>query len=253
MTREKGKRLDYHPGDYVVFDLETTGLVPGSDRIIEISGIKVIDGHVEGEFSTLVNPEMHIPYAATRVNGITDKMVQDAPTIGKALADFLAFAGKLVLVGHNIHTFDTNFIYDSALLELGQKIQNDYVDTLYLSRSCLPMLRWHKLTDIAAHFGISTDGAHRALADCHMNYLCYVELGKLYVQKMSARKIPVQKSSMQKNTGGKPSTPDPSLPGSEEAPDKCCPECGCLLVQRKGRYGTFWGCTGYPTCRYTRK
>ncbi len=234
MTREKGKRIDFHSGNYVVFDLETTGLVPGTDRIIEISGIKVLGDNVSEEFSTLVNPGIRIPYAATRVNGITDKMVQDAPSIQEALTDFLEFAGDLVLVGHNIHTFDTNFVYDSALMDLDRKFQNDYVDTLYLSRSCLPQLRQHKLSDIATHFGISTDGAHRALADCHMNYLCYVELGKLYTQKLATQKQ--------------------SLPGKQEpAPGNCCPECGCLLVQRKGRYGTFWGCTGYPMCRFTRK
>ncbi len=234
MTREKGKRIDFCPENYVVFDLETTGLVPGTDQIIEISGIKVLGDNVSETFSTLVNPGMHIPYAATRVNGITDKMVRDAPSIQEALADFLKFTGDLVLVGHNIHTFDTNFVYDSALLDLGRKFQNDYVDTLYLSRNCLPQLHQHKLTDIAAYFDIDTDGAHRAMADCHMNYLCYVELGKLYVQKLAAQKL--------------------ALPGSQEhAPDNCCPECGRPLVQRKGRYGTFWGCTGYPMCRYTRK
>ncbi len=212
MTREKGKRIDFCPENYVVFDLETTGLVPGTDQIIEISGIKVLGDNVSETFSTLVNPGMHIPYAATRVNGITDKMVRDAPSIQEALADFLKFTGDLVLVGHNIHTFDTNFVYDSALLDLGRKFQNDYVDTLYLSRNCLPQLHQHKLTDIAAYF----------------------ELGKLYVQKLAAQKQ--------------------SLPGSQEhAPDNCCPECGRPLVQRKGRYGTFWGCTGYPMCRYTRK
>ena len=63
--------------DYVLFDLETTGLSPDTDAIIEISALKVIDGEVVDEFSTLVNPCMHIPYMASSVNGITDDMVQD--------------------------------------------------------------------------------------------------------------------------------------------------------------------------------
>ena len=112
-----------------------------------------------------------------------------APDLRQALDDFLAFVGRDILVGHNIHTFDTNFLYDGAVRELGTKVTNDYVDTLYLARNCLPTLRHHRLTDLAEHFSISTKGAHRALQDCHMNYQCYLELGKLWKEKERLRKI----------------------------------------------------------------
>ena len=84
MANKKGNRLNLYTKDYVVFDLETTGLSPETDEIIEISGIRVRDGKAVEEFSTLVNPGRSIPYAATRINGITDKMVQDAPVLKDA-------------------------------------------------------------------------------------------------------------------------------------------------------------------------
>ena len=101
--------LQYLP-NYVLFDLETTGLVTELDAIIEISALKVKGGEIIDEFSTLVNPCMHIPYVASCVNGIVDDMVKDAPEIEEALKDFIAFVGNSVLMGHNIKRFDLPFI-----------------------------------------------------------------------------------------------------------------------------------------------
>ena len=173
MQRNKGKRLNKYLEDYVVFDLETTGIQQTKDAIIEISAVKVKGHQIAEEFSTLVNPQRHIPACATAVNGITDDMVAEAPDIQTAIADFLAFIGDSILVGHNIHTFDTNFVYDAAFQYLGRELKNDYIDTLYMARKCLPELSHYKLTDVAAHFGLETQGAHRALFDCTMNQLCY--------------------------------------------------------------------------------
>lgn len=211
--------------DYVVFDLETTGINQEWDAIIEISAVKVEKHKVVGEFSTLVNPGRHIPAGATAVNGITDEMVKDAPDTETAIKNFMEFIGDQVLVGHNIHTFDTNFVYDAALDFLGREVKNDYVDTLFMARRCLPELSHHKLTDIAAHFGLQTEGAHRALFDCMMNQNCYEEMGKLMKKR--------------KKEGA----------GEEE---QSCPACGGVLVLRKGRFGMFYGCSGYPSCRFTR-
>ena len=77
--QKRGRRLSGYRPDYVVFDLETTGLSPETDGIIEISAVKVRGGKVTDSFSTLVNPGRHIPAAASRVNGLTDSMVADAP------------------------------------------------------------------------------------------------------------------------------------------------------------------------------
>lgn len=78
MIGNRGKRLSQYLGDYVVFDLETTGIRQGLDRIVEISAIRVRSHQPAGHYTTLADPEMHIPKAATAVNGITDEMVKGA-------------------------------------------------------------------------------------------------------------------------------------------------------------------------------
>lgn len=95
-----------------------------------------------------------------------------------ALRKFVDFAGDLVLVGHNIHNFDMKFLYRDARLYWGRTIANDYVDTLPMAKACLPQLEHHKLTDLAQHYNISADGAHRALNDCRMNQQVYECLGR---------------------------------------------------------------------------
>lgn len=226
--RNKGKRLGSYLKDYVVFDLETTGINPQMDDIIEISAVKVCGHKITEEFSTLVNPGRHIPVGATAVNGITDDMVLGAPGIKTAIAGFLKFIGDDVLVGHNIHTFDMNFAYDAMWETLGRELQNDYVDTLFMARRCLPQLSHHKLTDLAEYFQIDTKGAHRALNDCIMNQKCYEEMGKILEKK--------------KKEGGN---------DGEEA-ELTCPVCGGILIKRKGKYGYFYGCEGFPKCRFTQ-
>ena len=225
MKKSIGKRLHQYVKDYTVFDLETTGLNPESDQIIEISGIKVRAGNSVEEFTTLVNPHQPIPASATRINGITDEMVNSAPPLKHARESFLAFIGNDILVGHNIHSFDLNFLQNGASRELSQEITNDYVDTLFLAKSCLPHLTRHRLTDIAAHFHIETKGAHRALNDCSINLQCYEKLGLLL------------NNTAADNTSGIPS----------------CPKCGGILIKRKGKFGEFWGCSSFPSCRYTQK
>lgn len=222
--RNKGQRLSSrYIKDYTVFDLETTGINIQSDAIIEISAVKVRDHEIVDEFTTLVNPDRPIPAVATEVNGITDHMVADAPHLTEAMGNFLAFIGEDVLVGHNIHTFDTNFVYDAALQTLGIEVRNDYIDTLFMARKCLSKLYHHKLTDLAEYFGFTTEGAHRALFDCRMNQACYEKMGKLME--------PEKESGKQ---------------------EEICPVCGCVLVLRKGKFGQFYGCSGFPNCRFTR-
>lgn len=220
-NKQRGQRLTQYVTDYVVFDLETTGLSPVSDEIIEMSALKVKNQKVTDTFSTLVNPGRHIPYGATAVNGITDNMVKDGPSIVQVMKDFLEFAGNHVLVGHNIHSFDMKFLYIAAEERLGVPLPNNYIDTLYLARRCLHQLSHHRLVDLAAYFHLSTEGAHRALNDCIMNQKCYEAMAKLYKEK----------------------NPPSGL---------ICPRCKGELVKREGRYGSFYGCGNFPLCRYTR-
>lgn len=213
-----GKRLVNYVPDYVVFDLETTGVSTQRDAIIEISAVKVKGGAVADTFSTLVNPGRPIPRAASAVNHITDEMVADAPDIAAVFPQFLAFAGDSVLVGHNIRSFDQQFLNQASQELYGKTLDNDYIDTLYMARSCLPQLSHHRLVDLAAYFQISTEGAHRALNDCLMNQKCFEKMAKL----------------AQREKAG------------------ICPRCGGELIKRKGKFGEFFGCSNYPDCRFTR-
>ena len=220
----QGKLLNEYIEDYVVFDLETTGVSPYNDEVIEISAVKARKGKVVEEFSELVNPKRTIPFAASRVNNITDDMVSDAPFFDEVLRHFLEFVGEDVLVGHNIQSFDMKFIYRDCERYFHQLITNDYVDTLILAKRCFPEWRHRRLGDLADYYGISTRGAHRALADCRMNQRVFELLGK----EMNTEK----KKTLVSNV-------------------KTCPLCNLPLKKRNGRYGEFWGCTGFPNCRYT--
>ena len=133
VVRNKGRRRNEYVKDYIVFDLETTGFRPGLDEIIEISAVKVENSEIVDTYSTLVKPSIRIPAAATRVNNITNDMVSDAPEIGEALEGFIDFVETGILVGHNIHSFDTNFIYDAAMEVFGEGIYNDSVSYTHLT------------------------------------------------------------------------------------------------------------------------
>ena len=173
MAKAGGNLLNTYVADYVVFDLETTGISPKTDEVVEVSAVKVEHGKVTDEFSTLVNPKRRIPYGASRVNGITDDMVAEAPFFEQVLEEFLEFIEGFVLVGHNIARFDMNFLYRDVEKYFERSLPNDYIDTLQMARRELPNLEHHRLTDLAEYYGISAEGAHRALNDCRMNQQVY--------------------------------------------------------------------------------
>ena len=222
VTEDSAMLFIYSP-DCIIFDLETTGLDPESEEIIEISALKIVNGEVAEEFSTLVNPGRPIPDISVEITGITDNMVKDAPAISEALPAFKDFIGDFVLVGHNIRSFDLLFIQRDAIKYLGGKIANDYVDTLLLAQRYLPELESKSLGSLASHYGVSYEGAHRALADCRINFEVYKHLkGEIDNPSEAAKAVPV------------------------------CPLCGNRLKKREGKFGEFWGCRSYPECRYTK-
>lgn len=154
--------------DYVVFDIETTGLHPESDQICEIAAIGVKDGLPHGLFSTLVAIEGSMPEAAGRVNGITDDMLKGAPAIGDALDAFLDFIGEdAVLAGHNILSFDIPFV-ETAAAKTGRSFTYlDVIDTLEAARELWPDLPSRSMDSLRDILGIERTDAHRALADCY--------------------------------------------------------------------------------------
>ncbi|MGF0034472.1 exonuclease domain-containing protein [Bariatricus sp. SGI.154] len=222
LGNNRGKKIEKYTSDYVVFDLETTGISSTYDEVIEISGVKVRNRQVVDEFTSLVNPGRSIPYGASQVNGITDAMVMSAPSFGDVLGKFFEFLGDDVLVGHNIHNFDMRFIYRDAERFYGKVPENDYIDTLSVARNYLPQLSHYRLVDLASFYHISVRGAHRALNDCRMNQQVFEHLAK----------------EMEGTQSGNTKL-------------KLCLRCGQPMKKRNGRYGEFWGCSGYPNCRYT--
>jgi DNA polymerase III epsilon subunit family exonuclease len=172
--------------DYVVFDLETTGLSPDYNEIINIGGLLVQNGVVTQEFNTLVKPRKAIPQEIIQLTGITNEAVQNAPSINVALKSFLeAIGDDTVVLGHNLG-FDCRFIsakkkqvYRSSRAEF----TNPYIDTLPLAKS-LFRLKSYKLTTLSEHFGITHNDAHTALADCYAAY----ELFCIIQNELSLRK-----------------------------------------------------------------
>lgn len=222
LGNSRGRKIEKYISDYVVFDLETTGISSAYDEVIEISGVKVRGGRVIDEYTSLVNPGRSIPRGASQVNGITDEMVRNSPLSRDVLMEFLKFLGDDVLVGHNIHSFDMRFIYRDTEKYYGRVPGNDYIDTLAVARNYLPQLSHYRLVDLASFYNISVRGAHRALNDCRMNQQVYECLAK----EMKAA-------------------------GKGKTGLKICPQCGQVMKMRNGRYGQFWGCSGYPNCRHT--
>jgi exonuclease, DNA polymerase III, epsilon subunit family len=157
---------------YVCVDLETTGLNPQNDAIIEIGAVRVEKNEIVDTFQTLVNPGYRIPAFITQLTGITTQMVADAPDIETALGDFLEFAGNSRFVGHNIHCFDIKFICSKAERYLGKQVLNDYFDTLRLARRLYPEERHNRLCDLIERFNIAEREEHRALADALQTVEC---------------------------------------------------------------------------------
>lgn len=173
----KGKSLFAFPSDYTVVDIETNGLSTGDCEIIEVSALKCRGYEVTDTFSSLIKPTEPISWFITNLTGITNEMVENAPSAADVLGRFYDFVGKDIIVGHNVN-FDVNFLYDKLWLHNGLVLDNDFVDTLRLARKALPYISNHKQTTIAEYYGISTHGAHRALRDCEICNQCYINLKK---------------------------------------------------------------------------
>ena len=170
--------------EYIVLDIETTGLSFRTEKITEIGAVRVKDGEIVDTFECFVNPEIPIPQKIVEITHITDDMVKDAETIDKVMPKFLEFIGDLKLVAHNAD-FDVGFLKYNAE-ELGLTMDNEYIDSLALSRQLFPDFKKHKLGIIAEKLGIKVENAHRALDD--VKTLVKVFLKMLEIQAEEPKK-----------------------------------------------------------------
>ncbi len=152
--------------EFVVFDIETTGLSPVNCKIIEIGAVKIKSGKVIETYDSFVNPECPIPEEIVELTSITDEMVADARTINVVLPEFLDFVGGRLLIAHNAN-FDTGFIRTAAK-ELNIPFDIPYLDTVALSRYLNTELKSHKLDVLAKHYELGNFNHHRASDDAEM-------------------------------------------------------------------------------------
>lgn len=153
---------------YIAIDLETTGLSPENDRILEIGALLIENGEVTDTYETFVDCGIPVPQVITQLTGITDEMIKGSPCTEEAVRGFLDFAqrqdgGDCVLLGHNL-PFDYSFMKHSAA-RLNLACESRGLDTLKMARTCLPSLEKKSLDRVAAYLGIPQRQHHRALDD----------------------------------------------------------------------------------------
>ena len=176
VTDGKGQTLD---AAYVVFDIETTGFSPVTNRIIEIGAVKVESGQITDRFSAFVNPQVPIPFEIEKLTGISDSMVIDADTIEVILPRFLEFVGDAALVAHNA-SFDVGFIKENAKRQ-NIAVDFTYVDTVGIARTLLTGQAKYTLDAVAKTLKISLENHHRAVDDAECTaeiFLKFIEMLK---------------------------------------------------------------------------
>lgn len=172
-----GRRIEDTPNTYTVVDLETTGTNHWKDEITEIGAIRYEDGIETERLQLLVKTEVKIPKSVEKLNGITNDMLRLLGCEPKdAYEELRKFLGDSIVLGHNFTSFDSKFLEDAYVRELGCHFPNDYIDTLYLARKMRPELEHHSLEALSQEYGIDYSKAHRAAEDCQINQRIYEQL-----------------------------------------------------------------------------
>lgn len=172
----KGKSIISLPTNYTVIDIETDGLSPLTNHIIEMSAVRVRNGQVESTFSTLCKPcdGYIMDDFIIMLTRITQDMIDGAPDVKSALLDFINFVGDDVVVGHNV-PFDVNFIYDASISCNLKPFSNDHINTVRLAKKLFPELKdsGYSLAQVASELNVDYSNAHRALNDCFICNSCF--------------------------------------------------------------------------------
>lgn len=149
---------------FIAFDLETTGFLPGVDRIVEMGAVRFVNGEIDAVFSTLVDPERSIPAGASAVNGISDEMVLGKPKIDSLLGPLTEFCGDDILVAHNA-AFDFQFLTSEYKRAEIATPRGMVLCSYLMAKKVFPGLANYKLATLVQHLSIEAHGYHRAEAD----------------------------------------------------------------------------------------
>lgn len=150
--------------NYIVFDIETTGLSVTNNKIIELAGVRMREGKEVNRFSTFINPHEKIPYHIQQLTNIDDDMVKDAPELEPKLREFIEFIADDILVAHNAR-FDIGFIQANCKSLGLPEVKNPVLDTLELARFLHPTMKNHRLNTLADKYKVSLENHHRAIDD----------------------------------------------------------------------------------------
>ena len=172
MNNKENKKLTKDKEvNFVAIDVETTGLSPVYNELIEISAIKYEKAKKKDTFSTLIRPKKEISDTITNITGITNEMVKNAPNIEQVMPKLIDFIGEYPIVAHNAN-FDYSFLQNNSQKSFSK---NKVIDTVAISRKMLPSLPNHKLNTVSKYIGIEEDGFHRAEFDCECCAKIYIK------------------------------------------------------------------------------
>lgn len=179
----KGMSLLDFPKNYILIDLETTGLSPTYNEIIEISALKIKNGEVVDIFSELIKPEYEIDDFIAKLTGITNEMVENSRKVKEVISDFMNFINKDdILVGYNVN-FDINFLYDNLLRTSNQFLENNFVDIMRIAKHALKdKVDSFRLKKLAKYYQIDTDGMHRGVKDCQVSKIIFEKVQSLILE-----------------------------------------------------------------------
>lgn len=174
---EKGKSILDAINDYVALDVETTGLDPQWDEIIQVGCIRVRDGAIVAQHESLVNPGFEIDEYITKLTGITNEMLASAPSIEQIAPDIQNFIGDDCIVGHNV-TFDINFLYDTFEKCGLTPLKNNFLCTRRLAYWVFPGWGSYKLKILVDKLQLPDGQFHNAMADTLHTYHAYEYMKK---------------------------------------------------------------------------
>lgn len=164
--------------EFVVVDIETTGLDRTKDQIIEIASILVVDGNVKQEFSKLIKIEKELPSDIIKLTGISDNLLNiEGVNEKQAISELIEFIGDRTVICHNA-SFDINFIQSRCRKLDIPMIRNKVIDTLALARKINCGASDYKLETLAKFFTLNTKGIHRALVDCYLTFGIFLKLNE---------------------------------------------------------------------------